>query len=155
MKRLGMHITLLAGVPNYYHQFGYVAVQPQHSVSVLASTVAERLPAPPAGLTIADATMDDAAAISAIYDADNATRSGTVDRPLEMLTAQLKEALGPDVEPPISSWRFVMRVDGDFVLQMMNIALQMMHVAFQMMIFGSKMMIFASIMMNFVFKMID
>jgi len=43
---------------------------------------------------------------------DNATRSGTVNRPLEMITAQLEESLGPEEEPPISSWRFVMRVDG-------------------------------------------
>ncbi len=115
MKRQGMHVTLLSGVPNYYHQFGYVSVQPEHTVAVLASTLTERSASTSSGLTIVDATLDDAPAIYDIYNADNATRSCTVDRPLEMVAAQLESSIRTDEpEPPMSSWRFVQTSDGRF-----------------------------------------
>ena len=112
MKRQGMHITLLSGVPNYYHQFGYVSVMPEHTINVLASTVTERAASGPGGLTIDDATPDDAPAICAIYNADNATRTLSVARPLEMVTAQLESAIrSGQPDPPMRSWRFVQTPD--------------------------------------------
>ena len=112
MKRQGMHITLLSGVPNYYHQFGYVSVMPEHTISVLASTVTERTASTPGGLTIVDATPDDAPAICAIYNADNAMRTLSVARPVEMVTAQLETAIrSRQTDPPMRSWRFVQTPD--------------------------------------------
>jgi hypothetical protein len=125
MKRQGMHITLLSGVPNYYHQFGYVSVQPEHVISVLASTVTERLPgiaAASTGFTVTDATLDDAAAICALYASDNATRTCTVDRPLEMVTAQLESAIGTGEEPPMREWRFVQTADGGQFGRLMSLS---------------------------------
>jgi hypothetical protein len=115
MKRQGMHVTLLSGVPNYYHQFGYVSVQPEHTIAVLASTLAERSASASSGLTIVDSTLDDAPAICAIYNTDNATRSCTVDRPLEMVIAQLESSIrAKERDPPMSSWRWVQTSDGRF-----------------------------------------
>ena len=61
---------------------------------------------------IVDATPDDAPAICAIYNADNATRTLSVARPLEMVTAQLEAAIrSRHPDPPMRSWRFVQTPD--------------------------------------------
>jgi hypothetical protein len=114
MTSRGLMVSLLLGVPNYYHQFGYVSVGVQHVVVAKASTIRERLllaPPPPAaaataaqaqaqgssgggsGLSIDDAVEADIGAMCALYEQENASRSGTLVRPLQLFAFRLNSWL--------------------------------------------------------------
>ena len=110
MARQGHAITLLTGVPNYYHQFGYVSIPVSCTLNVLSSTLAERLPGVVSpSITIEPSSEGDIDAITELYAAENATRSCTVDRPREMIAEQMASFLSP--EQPLEGARFVTTTD--------------------------------------------
>jgi predicted acetyltransferase len=75
-------ISILFGVPDFYHRFGYAPVLPQYAVN-LATRDAERIGASsgarPAA-AVRPTRPEDAPALLALYDQTNAGRTGTLER---------------------------------------------------------------------------
>ncbi len=84
-------LSVLFGVPDFYHRFGYTPVLPQYAVNV-ATRDAERLASDGSGTppttpqpTVRPGTPEDAPALLALYDRTNARRSGTLQRKVDKL----------------------------------------------------------------------
>eukprot|EP01048_Picozoa_sp_COSAG05_P013761 COSAG05_NODE_1496_length_4709_cov_2.773970_1_plen_578_part_00 len=119
MASKGMMVTLLLGIPNFYHQFGYVAVGVQHKVVTKASTLLARLPAPgslAAEITILDATKEDIPSMFALYSAENKGRSGTLDRPLSLFEYRVQRWIEAEEKGPLFAG------EGAFVLCQSRVA---------------------------------
>ncbi len=76
MEREGYAVSILFGIPDYYHRFDYVPVLPSYTVSV-AVRDAERLAAT---TTVRPACREDYAGLLDLYSRVNASRSGAVRR---------------------------------------------------------------------------
>ena len=76
MEREGYAVSILFGIPDFYHRFGYVPVTPEYAVSV-AVRDAERLSA---ATTVRPACREDYAGLLDLYTRVNASRSGAVRR---------------------------------------------------------------------------
>ena len=76
MERERYSVSILFGIPDFYHRFGYIPVTPLYTVSVAVRDV-ERLPAK---TTIRPARQDDYPALLDLYALVNASRSGAVQR---------------------------------------------------------------------------
>ena len=76
MERQGYDISLLDGIPDFYHRFGYVPVMPEYTLRIPAAE-AEKLAQP---LRVRRYKRSDLPALMALYRADNDRRTGTVVR---------------------------------------------------------------------------
>jgi predicted acetyltransferase len=76
MEREGYDATILHGIPDFYHRFGYAPCMPEYNVRI-ATVNAERAPGPLRLRTLQDG---DFAAIARLYNGENAWRTGTVVR---------------------------------------------------------------------------
>ena len=76
MERQGYDISLLDGIPDFYHRFGYVPVMPKYTLRIPAAE-AEKLAQP---LRVRRYKRSDLPALMALYRADNDRRTGTVVR---------------------------------------------------------------------------
>ena len=76
MEREGYAVSILFGIPDFYHRFGYVPVTPEHNVSVAVRDT-ERLSAT---TTVRPPQQEDHAGLLDLYTRVNAQRSGTVRR---------------------------------------------------------------------------
>jgi len=76
MERQGYDISLLDGIPDFYHRFGYVPVMPYYTLSI-PTAKAEKLGRP---LRVRRFRKSDLTAVMALYHADNVYRTGTVVR---------------------------------------------------------------------------
>ncbi len=76
MAAEGYDITMLIGIPDFYPKFGYATVMPEYRLEIPV----EMLEPVESGLTVRPAEQSDREAIIAIYNATNATRSGTLTR---------------------------------------------------------------------------
>ena len=88
MEREGYAVSILFGIPDFYHRFGFVPVMPEYNVSV-AVRDAERLAAT---TTVREAQQEDHAGLLDLYTRANASRSGAVRR-----TRVFYEALADEV----------------------------------------------------------
>ena len=88
MERERYAVSILFGIPDFYHRFGYVPVTPEYSVSVAVRDV-ERLTATTA---VRPACPEDHAGLLDLYTRVNARRSGAVRR-----TRAFYEALEEEV----------------------------------------------------------
>lgn len=77
MRGEGYCISILFGIPGFYHRFGFVNVLASNSVVKVKTAAAETLAG---GLAVREARTRDAAALLEIYDAANAGRTGTLAR---------------------------------------------------------------------------
>ncbi len=77
MEREGYAVSILFGIPDFYHRFDYVPVMAEYRVSV-AVRDAERLTAT---TTVRPACREDYAGLLDLYTRVNASRSGAVRRP--------------------------------------------------------------------------
>jgi predicted acetyltransferase len=94
MREERYQISLLFGITDFYHRFGYAPVLPEYAVTV-ATRDAERL-ASPVAAPVRAAGPDDAGALLALYTQVNARRTGTLER-----TA---EAFDPRPRPDAERW---------------------------------------------------
>lgn len=76
MEREGFHASILHGIPDFYHRFGYTVCIPEYETRI-ATIDAER--AKP-GHTLRPPVESDLPAIARLYNAENAARNGTVVR---------------------------------------------------------------------------
>jgi len=76
MERQGYDISLLEGIPDFYHRFGYVSVMPAYTLRIPAAE-AEKLRQL---LRVRRFRKSDLPAVMALYQADNSHRTGTVVR---------------------------------------------------------------------------
>jgi len=76
MEGQGYDISLLDGIPDFYHRFGYVPVMPYYTLRI-PTAEAEKLGRP---LRVRRFRKSDLTAVMALYRADNAYRTGTVVR---------------------------------------------------------------------------
>jgi len=76
MERQGYSISLLDGIPGFYHRFGYVAVMPYYTLRISAAEAGklER------ELMVRRFKKTDLGAVMELYQADNDHRTGTVVR---------------------------------------------------------------------------
>ena len=88
MERERYAVSILFGIPDFYHRFGYVPVTPEYSVSVAVRDI-ERLTATTA---VRPACPEDHAGLLDLYTRVNARRSGAVRR-----TRVFYEALDDEV----------------------------------------------------------
>ena len=77
MRRQGYAVSLLFGIPGFYHRFGYANVLVSKSDAWVKTAAAESLKA---GLAVREAKPSDGEALLAIYDAANTGRTGTFER---------------------------------------------------------------------------
>jgi predicted acetyltransferase len=80
MRQEGFLVSILFGIPGYYHRFGYATVMPRSSLARVKVSAAEALDG---GLHIREAAPDDYDALVAIYNAENAGRNGPMKRSKE------------------------------------------------------------------------
>ena len=78
MRREGYPVSVLFGVPNFYHRFGYATVLVSKGVVRVRTEAAESLVG--ADVTVREAGPGDAEALLAIYHAENAARNGKIRR---------------------------------------------------------------------------
>jgi predicted acetyltransferase len=76
MDREGYDATLLHGIPDFYHRFGYAVCMPEYGVRI-ATLDAERAPGP---LELRPLRVGDLPAIADLYNDGNAWRIGTAVR---------------------------------------------------------------------------
>ncbi len=76
MEREGYAVSILFGIPDFYHRFGYVPVTSEYNVSVAVRDT-ERLSAT---TTVREAQQEDHAGLLDLYTRANARRSGAVRR---------------------------------------------------------------------------
>ena len=77
MRENGYDASILFGIPNFYHRFGYAPVMPDKSVVRIKTAAGEAL----AGtLAVREAQATDGEALLAIYNAANVERTGTLER---------------------------------------------------------------------------
>lgn len=76
MSREGYEASLLHGIPDFYHRFGYAPCMPEYTVRI-ATVNAERAPGP---LQLRSFQESDLPAIARIYNGENAWRSGAAVR---------------------------------------------------------------------------
>jgi predicted acetyltransferase len=79
MEREGYEATLLHGIPDFYHRFGYSNCMPEYGIRI-ATLNAERAPGP---LALRSFQESDIPAIARIYNGENAWRTGTAVRDAE------------------------------------------------------------------------
>ncbi|HET7769015.1 MAG TPA: GNAT family N-acetyltransferase, partial [Chloroflexota bacterium] len=72
-------ISLLWGISDFYHRFGYAPVLPGYSLTVTTRN-AERLGAGPDGVTVRPGTPTDAPALADLYHRTTVSRTGTLRR---------------------------------------------------------------------------
>jgi predicted acetyltransferase len=77
MRQERYPISILFGIPDFYHRFGYTVVLPNYNVAVTARE-AEKLGAGTA--TVRPARPEDAPALLELYARTNATRTGSLRR---------------------------------------------------------------------------
>lgn len=78
MRREGYPVSLLFGVPNFYHRFGYATVLVSKGVVRVRTEAAESLGG--ADVAVREAGSADADALLAIYHAENTARNGKIRR---------------------------------------------------------------------------
>ncbi len=89
MRQAGYHFTVLFGIRDFYHRFGYIAAWPNtvHIAGV------DALPQESPKLKLRKVLREQALCwdgpIMRMYDRDNATRTGTAERPIYTLTGGL------------------------------------------------------------------
>lgn len=76
MEREGFQATILHGIPDFYHRFGYAACMPEYELR-LQTADAERAQGT---ATLREARDSDWPAIARLYNGENAARPGTVLR---------------------------------------------------------------------------
>jgi predicted acetyltransferase len=79
MEKEGYEASLLHGIPDFYHRFGYIPCMPEYAVRI-ATINAERAPGP---LALRSFQESDVPAIARIYNGENAWRTGTAVRDAE------------------------------------------------------------------------
>lgn len=79
MGNEGYAVSLLHGIPDYYHRFGYAPCMPEYDLRI-ATADAERAPGP---LALREIQPGDLPAISRLYNGENARRTGTAQRDAE------------------------------------------------------------------------
>jgi predicted acetyltransferase len=77
MRQDGYAISILFGIPDFYHRFGYTVVLPSYTVTCTTRD-AERLGS--GGATVRPATAEDAPALLGLYREANASRAGSLQR---------------------------------------------------------------------------
>jgi hypothetical protein len=87
MRELGYDYSLLFGISDYYHRFGYCQAWPAMDLRV---DVAD-LPQPPLRLSLSERRLSEIqcgqGAVMDIYNRDNAFRTGTAEQPIYSLSA--------------------------------------------------------------------
>jgi len=76
MKKDGYDLSILYGIPNYYHKFGYEVVMARHFITVPQ----EEIPAQPPQLKRTAAVTKDMRAICALYNSMTCGRDGNCKR---------------------------------------------------------------------------
>jgi predicted acetyltransferase len=79
MEREGYEASVLHGIPDFYHRFGYAPCMPEYGIRI-ATLNAERAPGP---LALRSFQESDLPAIARIYNGENAWRTGTAVRDAE------------------------------------------------------------------------
>ncbi len=79
MEKEGYHASLLHGIPDFYHRFGYAPCMPEYLLRI-ATVDAERAVGP---LVLREAKPTDLPAIARLYNGENARRTGTALRDAE------------------------------------------------------------------------
>lgn len=95
MARTGYHVSVLFGIPNLYHKFGYVTAIPNHSVIVELSD----LPSSANAARVRHARWSDAASLRRAHDKDEGSVACSVVR-----SAQYFDTLFHCTEPTIPFW---------------------------------------------------
>ena len=76
MRREGYHASILHGIPNFYHRFGYAPCMPEYALSIPASHSRRA----PGGLKLRTLRPADLPAVAELYNRENAGRTGTAVR---------------------------------------------------------------------------
>jgi predicted acetyltransferase len=79
LEREGYEATLLHGIPDFYHRFGFAPCMPEYGIRI-STLNAERAPGP---LPLRSFQESDLPAIARIYNGENAGRTGTAVRDAE------------------------------------------------------------------------
>ena len=77
MREQGYPLSILFGIPDFYHRFGYAPVMPSSSEVRIKTAAGEALAG---ALAVRAANPSDGEALLAIYNAANAERTGTLER---------------------------------------------------------------------------
>src|SRR5688500_18371806 len=92
-------ISLLWGISDFYHRFGYVPVLPGYTLTVTTRN-AERLGAGPDGFTVRPGTPTDAPALADLYHRTTVSRTGTLRR----WPQKCREAFDPTPARETKNW---------------------------------------------------
>lgn len=76
MKEEGYDVSLLFGIPNFYHRFGYATVLPRYKVFLEA----KNLPSEESEITVRPYSPQDKEGVLRIYEENNKGRTGTIVR---------------------------------------------------------------------------
>ncbi len=79
MEKEGYEASLLHGIPDFYHRFGFAPCMPEYGIRI-ATINAERAPGP---LALRSFQESDNPAIARLYNGENAWRTGTAVRDAE------------------------------------------------------------------------
>lgn len=88
MRDHGYPVSILFGIPGFYHRFGFANVLPSTSLARIRTAAAETLAAT---LPVREAAPADADALLAIYNAANSGRTGTLGRKLSAFSQWLAD----------------------------------------------------------------